>query len=86
MNSAFLLRYGLGTTVTGISMDPATWVVKVMVSADLSSLISVFLPFDVAVLPGVTWFDEHGFHTQVLVSLKLSLNIFQTQFVLGQSD
>ena len=31
--------------MTGTSVDPATWVVSVMVSANLSSLIPGILPF-----------------------------------------
>lgn len=45
MNSVFLQRRHIGVAVTGISVDPATRVVSVTVSADLSSLIPGVLPF-----------------------------------------
>jgi Flp pilus assembly protein TadG len=45
MNSAFLRSRHIGVAVTGISVDPATLVVSVSVSADLSSLIPSILPF-----------------------------------------
>jgi len=45
MNSAFLRSRHIGLAVTGISVDPATQVVSVSVSAYLSSLIPSMLPF-----------------------------------------
>jgi Flp pilus assembly protein TadG len=45
MNSAFLRSRHIGVAVTGIIVDPATQVVSVTVSADLSSLIPGVLPF-----------------------------------------
>jgi hypothetical protein len=45
MNSAFLRSRHIGVAVTGISVDPATLVVSVAVSADLSSLMPGILPF-----------------------------------------
>lgn len=45
MNSAFLRSRHIGVAVTGIRVDPATRVVSVSVSADLSSLIPSILPF-----------------------------------------
>lgn len=45
MNSTFLRSRHIGVAVTGISVDPATMVVSVSVSADLSSLIPSVLPF-----------------------------------------
>jgi Flp pilus assembly protein TadG len=45
MNSTFLRSRHIGVAVTGISVDPATMVVSVSVSADLSSLIPGVLPF-----------------------------------------
>jgi Flp pilus assembly protein TadG len=46
MNSAFLRSRHIGVAVTGISVDAATQVVSVSVSADLSSLIPGILPFE----------------------------------------
>jgi Flp pilus assembly protein TadG len=46
MNSVFLRRRHIGVAVTGISVNPATQVVSVTVSADLSSLIPGILPFE----------------------------------------
>lgn len=46
MNSTFLRSRNIGVAVTGISVDPATMVVSVSVSADLSSLIPGVLPFE----------------------------------------
>ena len=45
MNSTFLRSRHIGVAVTGISVDAATQVVSVSVSADLSSLIPGILPF-----------------------------------------
>jgi hypothetical protein len=46
MNSAFLRSRHIGVAVTGISVDAATQVVSVSVSANLSSLIPGVLPFE----------------------------------------
>jgi Flp pilus assembly protein TadG len=46
MNSAFLRSRHIGVAVTGISVDAATQVVSVSVSADLASLIPGVLPFE----------------------------------------
>ncbi len=46
MNSAFLWSRHIGVMITGISVDAATQVVSVSVSADLSSLIPGILPFE----------------------------------------
>jgi Flp pilus assembly protein TadG len=46
MNSAFLRNRHIGVMITGISVDAATQVVSVSVSADLSSLIPSILPFE----------------------------------------
>ncbi|MDP2975583.1 MAG: hypothetical protein Q8N45_05150 [Anaerolineales bacterium] len=45
MNSTFLRARSIGVAVTGITVDPATWVVYVTVSADLSLLIPGMLAF-----------------------------------------
>jgi Flp pilus assembly protein TadG len=45
MNSAFLQSRHIGVAVKGISVDPATMVVSVNVSANISSLIPGILPF-----------------------------------------
>jgi Flp pilus assembly protein TadG len=45
INSAFLKSRHIGVAVIGISLDAATQVVSVSVSADLSSLIPGILPF-----------------------------------------
>lgn len=46
MNSAFLRNRHIGVAVTGITVDAATQVVSVSVSADLSTLIPGILPFE----------------------------------------
>ena len=46
LNSAFLQRRHIGVSVTGITVNPATRVVSVSVSADLSSLMPGLLQIE----------------------------------------
>ena len=46
LNSAYLSSRSIPVTVTGISIDAASQMVRVSVTADLSSLIPVVLPFE----------------------------------------